>query len=80
LAVAPNDVSALEGQGEAMVAKGALAKANENLAKIRALCVTSCTEQIALSNAINKGSEVPTLSAAQIQSKPVVTEGESKAN
>ncbi len=80
LEAAPNDVSALAGQGEAMVAKGAYAKANENLAKIRAICVAACPEQLALSSAITKGSEVPTLSAAQIQTKPIVTEGVSKAN
>jgi Tfp pilus assembly protein PilF len=80
LALAPNDVAVLAGQGEAMVAKGAFAKANENLAKIKTLCVTACPEQLALSSAITKGNEVPTLSAAQIQSKPVVSDDVSKTN
>ncbi len=80
LALMPNDVAALEGQGEAMVTKGAFAKANENLAKIKSICVAACPEQVALNKAITKGSDVPTLTAAQIQTKPVVTDDVSKAN
>jgi len=74
----PNDLALLEGQGEALVAKGAFTKANESLAKIRALCLTSCPEQVALSNAIAHGTAQPPISAAQIKINPVLTEGEAK--
>lgn len=55
LTVEPNDTGALAGQGEAMVAKGAVTKARENLARIRTLCVGSCPEGARLSAAIDRG-------------------------
>ena len=75
LAQNPNDLTALEEQGEAMVEKGAFIKANDNLAQIKALCVTNCPEQVALGNAIAHATTEPALTAAQIGSKPVVTTG-----
>jgi len=74
LAANPNDVALLEGQGEALVAKGAFTKANENLAKIRALCLASCPEQVALSDVIAHGTAQPAISAAQIKINPVLSE------
>jgi Tfp pilus assembly protein PilF len=55
LLIEPNDVVALAGQGEAMAAKGALAKARENLARVNALCVTRCPQQQTLAAAIARG-------------------------
>lgn len=55
LLIEPNDVVALAGQGEAMAAKGALAKARENLARINALCVSRCQQQETLAAAIARG-------------------------
>lgn len=55
LLIEPNDVVALAGQGEAMAAKGAMAKARENLARVNALCVTRCPQQQALTAAIARG-------------------------
>lgn len=70
----PNDLSALSGQGAAMVQKGALTKAKENLARITRLCVSSCAEQLSLSAAIEKGEKTPTVITAEaIKPKPVVT-------
>lgn len=65
LTIAPNDVAALAGQGEAMVDRGAVDKARENLAKIRTLCETSCTAGTRLSAAITKGPP-PAIRSAQI--------------
>ncbi len=42
LALDPNDINALEGQGKALVARGARARANLNLVRIRTLCKTDC--------------------------------------
>lgn len=74
LLLEPNDVAALSGQGEAMVAKGAITKAKENLARIKQLCVASCPEQQQLAMAIEKGVAAPVVSAQAIQPKPVVSE------
>lgn len=63
LVLEPNDVAALRGQGEAMVAKGAVERAKENLAKIKTLCATGCADADALAAAIAKGP--PVTSTAQ---------------
>ena len=42
LALDPNDLGALEGQGKALVARGATARANLNLVRIRTLCKGEC--------------------------------------
>jgi tetratricopeptide (TPR) repeat protein len=49
-----NDRVALAGQGEALVDKGAVAKAQENLAKLAKLCRGNCPEQVALAGAISR--------------------------
>lgn len=68
----PTDLDALAGQGEAMVDKGAIEKAKENLTKMKTLCRTSCVEVAALSAAIEKGSMTAQLSAKDV-APPVVT-------
>ena len=74
LLIEPNDVVALSGQGEAMVAKGAITKAKENLARIKQLCIAACTEQQQLALAIEKGAAAPVMSAQAVQPKPVVSD------
>ncbi|CAM3242187.1 hypothetical protein SPAN111604_12765 [Sphingomonas antarctica] len=54
LALDPNDRTALAGQGEALIDKGAVAKARENLDKLAKLCRGNCPEQIALAGAIGR--------------------------
>ena len=63
LALEPNDVTALKGQGEALVAKGAVARAQENLAKIRTLCKANCPAATLLAAAIAKGPPITTAQA-----------------
>ena len=61
LALEPNDRLALKGQGEALVAKGAVAQAKINLGKIRVLCAkAACPEATTLAAAIAKGPPVQT--------------------
>ena len=55
LTLEPNDLAALRGQGEAMVQKGAVERAKENLARVKTLCGTSCADATQLSAAIAKG-------------------------
>lgn len=66
LTLDPNDRAALAGQGEALVAKGAVAKARENLAKLSTLCGGRCPEQGSLAAAIDRGPPV----VAQAQGQP----------
>ena len=74
LLIEPNDVGALAGQGDALIQKGAVAKARENLARIKQLCVATCAEQDKLAAAIARGPAVPVIAAQAVQPKPVVTE------
>lgn len=74
LLIEPNDIAALAGQGEAMVAKGAITKAQENLARIKQLCIAACPEQQRLAAAIEKGNAPTVMSAQAVQPKPVVSE------
>lgn len=61
LSLDPNDVVALRGQGEALVARGAVQRARENLARIRTVCAKrKCPEFAALSASIAKGPPVVT--------------------
>ena len=70
LLLEPNDLSALRGQGEAMVAKGAVERARENLAKIKTICAGQCNDANVLAAAIAKGP--PVTSTAQAEpAKPV---------
>jgi Tfp pilus assembly protein PilF len=72
LLIDPNDVSALANQGEAMVQKGALTKAKENLARIERLCGAKCPDQQKLAMAIAKGAPAPKpITAEAVMPKPV---------
>lgn len=66
LLLEPNDVTALKGQGEALVMKGAVVRAKDNLAKIRTLCKTACPEATQLAAVIAKG---PPITTAQVVDK-----------
>lgn len=70
LTLEPNDLDALRGQGEALVAKGALTRARENLARIRTLCKTGCAEANQLAAVIAKGPPITTAQATP-PSQPV---------
>ena len=65
LSLDPNDIAALRGQGEALVARGAVQRAKDNLAKIRTVCAKrACPEIAALSATIAKGPPVVTAAAS----------------
>lgn len=69
LLLEPNDRQALAGQGAALVHKGALAQARENLAKLKTLCKGQCPEANTLAAAIAKG---PPITTAQVAPKPTM--------
>ncbi len=68
----PTDVQALAGQGQAMVEKGAVAKARENLAQVRNLCKGDCAAATQLSAAIDKGAPPMVLTAKDVTAVPTV--------
>lgn len=65
LALEPNDLDALEVQGEAMVELGAKARAQATLAKLQKLCPNGCKQVAELSSAINRGPTVATATASK---------------
>lgn len=70
LALEPNDLAALQGQGDAMVQRGAVERARANLERIRKLCASGCAPATQLSAAIAKG---PPPAVVTAQAKPVAT-------
>lgn len=63
LLLEPNDVDALRGQGEALVRKGAVNRARDNLVKLRTLCHGACPEATQLAATIAKGPPITTAQA-----------------
>lgn len=71
LVIEPNDVAALRGQGDALVAKGAMQAARENLARIKTLCGKKpCPDAASLSATIAKGPPPSAAPAAKVPEKP----------
>jgi Tfp pilus assembly protein PilF len=69
LALNPSDLTALEGQGRAYVTRGATARAQINLARIKALCKADCSAadrlQAAISAPVVTVAEAPKAAAAK---------------
>ena len=55
LELEPNDLDAIQVQGQAMVELGALPRARENLAKLQKLCPSGCRQLATLTAAISRG-------------------------
>jgi Tfp pilus assembly protein PilF len=72
LKLEPNDVSALAGQGEALVQRGAVERAKRNLERIKTLCKDPCPQATTLAAVIAKGPppEVLTARAATVAPGP----------
>lgn len=67
LVLNPSDIAALEGQGKAYIARGATARAQVNLARIKAVCKADCTAADRLQVALNTAT-----TAKAVPAKPVV--------
>jgi Tfp pilus assembly protein PilF len=67
----PNDIAALEGQGLALVQRGASARANVNLERIKALCKTDCAAAARLQSAMNAAKAAPKTASAEAVKPPV---------
>lgn len=59
----PQNLAAISGEGEALVEKGALTAARENLEVLQSLCGNDCTATIELAAAIDRGPPVMTAEA-----------------
>jgi len=60
LALNPSDLGALEGQGKALIARGATARAQINLARIKALCKAECLPATRLQTALTEANKSAT--------------------
>ncbi len=80
LEIDPNDQTALAEQAGAMLAKGAIDQAKNNLARLKMLCTSNCFEADKLAMVINKVGEKPALQASAVAIKPVVGEVTPKTN
>ena len=70
LKIDPENQSAISGEGQALVEKGAVEKARRNLARLEQLCGDlSCTPAAQLSAAIARGPAPQVVTAAQIEPK-----------
>ena len=63
LALEPNDLTALAGQGEALVQRGAVERAKRNLEKIKGVCRNSCPQATTLAAVIAKGPPAEVMAA-----------------
>jgi Tfp pilus assembly protein PilF len=70
LALEPNDTTALAGQGEAMVQRGAVTRAKANLAKLQGICKKGCSAITELTAAIAKGPPVAVVTAQATDKVP----------
>ena len=60
----PGNLAAISGEGAALVEKGAVAKAERNLAQLQSLCGGACAEAERLASALAQGPPVQTAEAA----------------
>lgn len=74
LANEPQNISAISGEGVALVEKGAVDRAKRNLTRLRTLCGEDCEATQALAAAISKGPSPRVLTAEAIKPEPVILE------
>lgn len=69
----PDNLTAISGEGAALVEKGAVEKARRNLTKLESMCGAACPQTKELSAAIAKGPTPQVLTAEVVVPDPVVT-------
>jgi Tfp pilus assembly protein PilF len=74
LKLEPNDVTALAGQGEALVQRGAVERAKRNLEKLRTACKAPCPQATTLAAVIAKGPPPEVLTARAPEAVPPKSE------
>ena len=69
----PQDLAAIAGEGEALAEKGAMEKAQRNLAQLENLCGKDCAESRELAAAIARGAIPQMVSADALKPKDAVS-------
>jgi len=69
----PQNLTAISGEGAALVEKGAIEKARRNLTRLQGLCGENCTETRTLAALINRVGAAQMVSAEAIKASPTVT-------
>ncbi len=67
----PENLAAITGEGEALVEKGALTAARENLNRLENLCGATCVQTVQLAAAIDRGPPVLTAEAVAVEDEVV---------
>ncbi len=81
LELEPNDQVALAEQADVMIAKGAVAQARINIARLKTLCRGNCTAADRLSAVAAKASEKQQMQASAVEVTPTIgTEPEAQPN
>ena len=70
----PKNYAAISGEGEALLEKGALEKARQNLARLQSLCGEGCAETRELAAAIAAGPQPRMLAAESVLPDTTVTQ------
>ncbi|MGL4543064.1 MAG: tetratricopeptide repeat protein [Polymorphobacter sp.] len=73
LSIDPNDIAALEAQGLVLVARGANARANVNLQRIKTLCKSDCAAATRLQTAMTTATATAAAKAAKAPAAAAVT-------
>lgn len=63
----PENLAAITGEGEALVEKGALTAARENLEKLQSICGDTCVETVQLAAAIDRGPPMMTAEVMPVE-------------
>ncbi|WP_379546530.1 tetratricopeptide repeat protein [Qipengyuania sp. DSG2-2] len=70
----PNNFAAIAGEGQALVEKGAVEKARNNLSRLQSLCGTNCAETRQLAATISQGPQPRVLTAEAVLPDAQVTQ------
>lgn len=65
----PQNFAAIAGEGEALMEKGAIAKARLNLARLESMCGEGCVETIELAAALERSPVDPVLTAEAVPAR-----------
>jgi len=66
LIISPNDVTALEASGMALIAKGSLSKAQDTLDRLRRVCSKGCVQAERLANALSSAQAKSTTTRGRV--------------
>lgn len=74
LASDPRNLAAIAGEGAALAERGALDKAQRNLARLQGMCGSDCDATRDLASVIESGSTLRVVTAESVGSEPAISE------